>query len=138
MIAMEKNQIKEQVKRQHKPLPKFRFMAMSKLIGVIAFLFVFIITGFAMYEMHVSQNYDSMPQLIISAFAFASVYSGFYLTMAKVEHIEEERTLREKELTLLKSQDDPNIEDEEAKKADIEALTTKIGEILSEASQSLV
>ena len=53
-----------------------------------------------MQEMHNTGNYDALPQLIISAFGFASIYSGFYLTMAKVEHVEEERTKREKELAI--------------------------------------
>ena len=80
-----------------------KFMAMSKIIGIIIFAFVIIVSIFVMYEMHISQNYDALPQLIISIFGFASVYTGFYLTMAKVEHIEEEKTKREKELLLLKN-----------------------------------
>ena len=73
---------------------RFRFMAMSKLIGLVAFAFVFMITIYAMNEMHNTGNYDALPQLIISAFGFASVYSGFYLTMDKVEHVEDEKSKR--------------------------------------------
>ena len=76
-------------------LPKFRFMAMSKLIGVIAFGFVFGITVYSMIEMHNTGDYSNLGQLIISAYGFASVYAGFYLLMAKVEHVEEEKTKRD-------------------------------------------
>lgn len=82
----------------------FKFMAMSKFIGVVAFAFVFMITIYAMIEMHKTQTYAALPQLIISAFGFASVYAGFYLLMAKVEHVEVEKTKREKELIELKTQ----------------------------------
>ena len=82
----------------------FKFMAMSKFIGIVAFIFVFMITIYAMIEMHKVQTYAALPQLIISAFGFASVYAGFYLLMAKVEHVEIEKTKRERELTELKLQ----------------------------------
>lgn len=116
---------------------RFRFMAMSKLIGLIAFAFVFMITMYAMKEMHDTGNYDALPQLIISAFGFASIYSGFYLTMAKVEHVEEEKTKREKELALLKKQDVPQ-EDIIDKKQEVENLRQKINDILSESAQNLL
>lgn len=121
-----------------KKLPKFRFMAMSKLIGLIAFLFVFMITVYSMNEMHVTGNYDSLPQLIISAFGFASIYSGFYLTMAKVEHVEEEKTLREKELACLKRDKIKNEEEIQEKKNEIEELRQKMNDIISQTTQKLL
>lgn len=117
--------------------PAFRFMAMSKLIGIIAFAFVFIITVYAMQEMHNTGNYDSLPQLIISAFGFASVYAGFYLTMAKVEHVEEEKTTREKELKTLEK----NGSSDEAiqnKRNEIEMLRQKMNDLISESTNSLL
>lgn len=117
--------------------PKFRFMAMSKLLGIIAIVFVFMITIYTMIEMHISSNYDALPQLIISAFGFASIYVGFYLTMAKMEHIEEEKTKREKELASLKKKDTSE-EDIADKKQEIENLRQKMNELLSETSQSLL
>lgn len=118
---------------------RFRFMAMSKLIGLVAFAFVFMITIYAMNEMHNTGNYDALPQLIISAFGFASVYSGFYLTMAKVEHVEDEKSKREKELaTLKKSKTKDDEEEIQAKKAEIESLRQKMNDILSETTQSLL
>lgn len=121
-----------------KKLPKFRFMAMSKLIGLIAFAFVFMITVYAMNEMHITGNYDSLPQLIISAFGFASIYSGFYLTMAKVEHVEEEKTLREKELAHLKKAKDRDEEEIQDKRSEIEQLKQNINEIINQSTQSLL
>lgn len=117
--------------------PRFKFMAMSKLIGLIAFAFVFIITMYSMREMHDTGNYDALPQLIISAFGFASIYSGFYLTMAKVEHIEEEKTRREKELALLKNKK-ASKEDIADKKQEIESLRQKMNDLINETTQTLL
>lgn len=117
--------------------PRFKFMAMSKLIGLIAFAFVFIITMYSMREMHDTGNYDALPQLIISAFGFASIYSGFYLTMAKVEHVEEEKTKREKELALLKSKK-ASKEDIADKKQEIESLRQKMNDLINETTQTLL
>ena len=113
--------------------PKFRFMAMSKLIGLITFTFIFTVTIYSMKEMHRTENYDALPQLIISAFGFGSIYAGFYLTMAKVEHVEEERTRREKELTMLKKKNRSE-EEIESKKAEIDNLSQKMKDLLSETN----
>lgn len=120
-----------------KKRPRFKFMAMSKLIGLIAFVFVFMITIYSMQEMHNTGNYDALPQLIISAFGFASIYSGFYLTMAKVEHVEEERTKREKELALLKNKK-ASKEDIADKKQEIENLRQKMNDLINETTQTLL
>lgn len=127
--------------KKHFKTPKFRFMAMSKLIGLIVFAFVFMITIFSMKEMHDTGNYDSLPQLIISAFGFASVYSGFYLTMAKVEHVEEEKSNREKELIALKNnnlENNDKSDEIELKKSEIISLIQKVNDLLSESNQPLL
>lgn len=131
------NRPRPQIHHTGRMLPRFRFMAMSKLIGIITFGFVFIVTIYAMYEMHISQDYSTMGQLIISAYGFASVYAGFYLLMAKVEHVEEERTKREKELASLKKE---NASEEEIaeKKNEILALVQKMNEMISETTGSLL
>ena len=121
-----------------KKLPRFRFMAMSKLIGLIAFTFVFLITVYAMDDIQITGNFDSLPQLIISAFGFASIYSGFYLTMAKVEHVEEERTLREKELAHLKKAKNKDEEEIQDKRTEIEQLKQNINDIISQSTQNLL
>jgi len=106
-----------------------RFMAMSKFIGLIAFGFAFAITVFAMIEMHHTETYTALPQLIISAFGFASVYAGFYLSMAKVEHVEVEKTRREMELASLKACK-ASEEDINEKEAEIQVLTKEVNDIL--------
>lgn len=116
---------------------KFRFMAMSKLIGVIAFTFVFMIVLYSMVEMHISQIYDALPQLIMSAFGFASVYAGFYLTMAKMEHVEEEKTKREKELKQLQMKN-ASEEEIQSKKEEINMLFQKMTDIINETPQQLL
>lgn len=120
-----------------KRLPKFRFMAMSKLIGLITIAFVFMVTIYTMQEMHETGNYEALPQLIISAFGFASIYAGFYLTMAKMEHVEEERTKREKELAMLQKKE-ASQEDIDDKRQEIENLRQKMNDLLSETTQTLL
>jgi len=120
-----------------KKLPKFRFMAMSKLLGVFAIILVLVVVVYTMLEMHLSANYDALPQLILSIFGFASIYVGFYLTMAKMEHVEEEKTKREKELALLKKKD-ASEEDINDKRQEIESLRQKMNDLISESTQSLL
>jgi flagellar biosynthesis/type III secretory pathway chaperone len=48
--------------------------------------------------MHINHDLSSLTQLIISMFALAGVYVGFYLTMAKVEHVEQEISARQERL----------------------------------------
>ena len=94
---------KRQRKKRHiKPTP--RFMAMSKRIGVFIAIVLIIIVIYAMYEMHHQNDLSSLSQLLISTFGIGAVYIGFYLTMAKWEHIEAEKTNRQKDLLKLKKQ----------------------------------
>ena len=114
--------------------PKFKFMAMSKLIGVIAFTFVFIISVYAMVEMHNTCMYDSLPQLIISSFSFAGVYTCFYLLMANVENIECERTRREIELENMKKSKTINEEDIDKKEIEINNLNQTVSNLMNQTS----
>ena len=123
--------------KNRRTYPRFRFMAMSKMIGIIAFGFVFMITVYSMKEMHNTGNYDALPQLIISAFGFASIYAGFYLTMAKAEHIEEEKTKRENELKNLQKKN-ASEEDINLKRQEINDLFSKINELMSESPHNLL
>ena len=117
-------------------LPRFKFMAMSKLLGILSISLVFIVVLYTMNEMHYSQNYDALPQLIISVCGLATIYVGFYLTMAKVEHVEEEKTKREKELSLLKKDRNTPQEDITDKRQEIENLRQKMNELISESMQN--
>ena len=58
--------------------------------------------------------------------------------MAKVEHVEDEKSKREKELTTLKKSKIYDEEEIQAKKAEIESLRQKMNDILSETTQSLL
>lgn len=101
-------------------------MAMSKLIGIIACLFVFIIVIYSMYEMHITGDLSNLSQLIISAFSFAGIYTGFYLTMAKAEHIDNERQKLKDELNALKRKACVSPEDEyNEKKEELSKLSNK-------------
>lgn len=80
---------------------KNRFMAMSKLIGIFVGISVLAVVIYSMVEMHRTESLDALPQLIISIFALAGIYVGFYINMAKVEHVEYEITKRSKELAEL-------------------------------------
>lgn len=90
-------------KKRKKKLTK-RFLAMSKLIGIFIAMALASIITYSMYEMHVQHDLSSLSQLIISVFSIAAAYIGFYLTMAKWEHLESEKTNRQKDLLRLKKE----------------------------------
>ena len=58
--------------------------------------------------------------------------------MAKVEHVEDEKSKREKELATLKKSKTKDEEEIQTKKAEIESLRQKMNDILSETTQSLL
>lgn len=122
---------------RQKNLLKFRFMVTSKFIGLVAFFFIFVVTIYAMYEMHISRDYSSLSQLIISAFGFGSVYAGFYLVMAKVEHVEEEKTYRETQLHNLKIKNAPQ-EEIEAQQQRIADLEQQVSNLLQQSNNPLM
>lgn len=135
-MASKKNTGKTITPRQ-KNLLKFRFMVTSKFIGIVAFFFIFVITIYAMYEMHISRDYSSLPQLIISAFGFGSVYAGFYLVMAKVEHVEEEKTYRETQLHNLKEKNAPQ-EEIQAQQQRIADLEQQVSNLLQQGNGPII
>jgi peptidoglycan hydrolase CwlO-like protein len=122
-------------KRKRRIKPTQRFMAMSKRIGIFIAIILIIIVGYAMYEMHHQNDLNSLPQLLISTFGIGAVYIGFYLTMAKWEHIEAEKTNRQKDLLKLKKQlesynkEQQLCEDIENCNKDIEDFDSKLNEL---------
>lgn len=110
-----------------------RFTAMSKIIGLIAFTFLLIIVIYSLVEMHRTENYEPLGQLMISSFAFVTIYTGFYLNMAKAEHLEAEKSRLMEELEKIKKQcGDIDPHDEYAeKKEELEALKKKYVDIIS-------
>ena len=110
-----------------------RFTAMSKMIGVVAFLCLLVIIIYSLVEMHRTENFDHLGQLMISSFAFVTIYTGFYLNMAKAEHIAAEKAKLAKELEKLKKECgdiDPHQEYED-KKTEFDALKDKYIDIIS-------
>lgn len=122
-------------KRKRRIKPTQRFMAMSKRIGIFIAIILIIIVVYAMYEMHHQNDLNSLPQLLISTFGIGAVYIGFYLTMAKWEHIEAEKTNRQKDLLKLKKQlesynkEQQLCEDIENCNKDIEDFDSKLNEL---------
>ena len=110
-----------------------RFLAMSKLIGWIVVVVLVIVMIYALIEMHIQRNLDALPQLLISVFGIVSVYIGFYLTMAKWEHVEAEKTARQKELIKLKKSlgENPN----DIIQEQIDNSETEINELNDKASE---
>lgn len=140
-MAPKKSTAQPKAKAPQKVMLRFRFMVTSKFIGMMAFFFIAIIVAFSMYEMHRSMDYSSMPQLIISAFGFASIYAAFYLTMAKIEHAEEEKTRREIELANLKAKAGVNEvtqEDLDNARQEINELRNTIDGLLGQQNTSIM
>ena len=82
---------------------KKKFTSMSKLLGFIIIVIVVIVICYSMYEMHRSQDLSSLPTLIGGVLAMLGSYIGFYINMAKAEHIEDKKNQITKELELIKN-----------------------------------
>ncbi len=91
--------MKKKKRKQKKPV---RFTAMSKLIGFVIIGIVIIVMAFSMYEMHRIQDISSLQYLICGVFAILASYIGFYINMAKAEHIEDKKNQIKKELELIR------------------------------------
>lgn len=124
-------------KRKRKQLTKeqkSRFSAMSKMIGIIVIVYVSTVLLFSMYEMHRTQDLSSLPELIVGTFTVLTAYIGFYINMAKAEHIEDKKNQIKKELELIRldgiTLEEKNKEDElqqqlEQMNVDLEILKTQ-------------
>lgn len=84
--------------KKKKPKEGMKFMAMSKLLGYFSLGLVAMVTVYALFEMHKSQNYESLTTLIVAAFGLLSIYISFYIIMAKAEHIEDIRSELQRDL----------------------------------------
>jgi uncharacterized membrane protein len=89
----------EKRRKKQKPV---RFTAMSKLIGFVVIGIVMIVLIFSMYEMHRIQDISPLQYLICGTFAILASYIGFYINMAKAEHIEDKKNQIKKELELIR------------------------------------
>ena len=91
--------------------PSSRFMAMSKLLGIFVITVAVAVIIYSMYEMHVTQDLSALPSLLGGILAIVASYIGFYINMAKAEHIEDKKNQIKKELELIRN--NRNITDEE-------------------------
>lgn len=105
-------------KRKIKKTTPKKFMAMSKLIGFIIIIISLIIIVFSMLEMHVTGNLDSLSTLIAGVFGLLAAYVGFYINMAKAEHIEDKKNQIKKELELIRR--DGVTEEERSRELELE------------------
>ena len=123
-----------------KAKPK-KYAVMSKLIGKFIAVTIAIIVIYAMIEMHLQRDLNSLPQLIISVFGIGATYVGFYLTMAKWEHVETEKTNRQKDIIRLKkklecyNEEEQITEDIEQLQSEVEQLDTKEDELEQETHE---
>lgn len=111
---MAKKKKKKTVVKQQKAKKPKRFTAMSKLIGIIVILIVIVVIAYSMFEMHKTQDLSSLPTLIGGVLAILGSYIGFYINMAKAEHIEDKKNQIAKELELIRR--DGTITEEEKKR----------------------
>ena len=79
-----------------------RFTAMSKLIGIVIGVLSLVTIGYSMIVMVVLQDLSSLPALLGGILALAATYVGFYISMAKAEHIEDKKNDIKKEIINLK------------------------------------
>lgn len=87
-------------KKKHKKRPK-RSMATSKLIGLITAISVMIVIIYAMIiiatmsnkaiNVGISPDFTPLNTLIGGMLALAAAYIGFYINMAKAEHITDKK-----------------------------------------------
>lgn len=110
---------------------KVKFTAMSKLIGLIVIIIVALVIGYSMYEMHRTQDVSSLQYLIGGAFAILGSYIGFYINMAKAEHIEDKKNQIKKELELIRADgitDEEKIREEELRQ-ELESMGAELDEM---------
>lgn len=89
-------------KRRKRKKEQIRFTAMSKLIGFIVILIVITVILFSMYEMDKTKDISALQYLICGTLAILGSYIGFYINMAKAEHIEDKKNQIKKELELIR------------------------------------
>ena len=89
-------------KRKKRQQSSIRFTAMSKLIGFIVIFIVISVIVYSMYEMHRIRDISALQYLICGVLAILASYIGFYINMAKAEHIEDKKNQIKKELELIR------------------------------------
>lgn len=122
--------MRKRKKRKSKKRKPIRFMAMSKLIGLFVTNVVIIVIGYSMYEMHRLENIEMLQYLICGVFAILASYIGFYINMAKAEHIEDKKNQIRKELELIRR--DGISEEEKEREIELQQELEKMNSTLEE------
>lgn len=111
-----------------------RFTAMSKLLGIFIACLSIVIVIYAMIEMHVKSDLSALPALIGGILAIFGSYCGFYINMAKAEHIEDKKNELKKELALLRI--DGITEEEETKEKELLELLDSLDSNLKNITET--
>ena len=122
--------MRKRKKRKSKKRKPIRFMAMSKLIGLFVINVAIIVIGYSMYEMHRLENIEMLQYLICGVFAILASYIGFYINMAKAEHIEDKKNQIRKELELIRR--DGISEEEKEREIELQQELEKMNSTLEE------
>ena len=110
--------------RKKKPI-----IAYSKLLGIIVLFIVFIVIFFTIYEVDKYGELSPLPYMITGSFALLSAFVGFYINMAKAEHIEQQKAELEKEIKRLKG--DMTEENREYLLDKLDNISNKMEDILA-------
>ena len=117
------------IKVPRKQKEKKPIIAYSKLVGVIVLSILIIILIFTLYAVNKFGDVSPLQFLICGSFALASAFVGFYINMAKAEHIEQQKAELEKEIKQLKG--DMTEENREYLLEKLENINTKMEDILA-------
>lgn len=119
-------------KRRKRKKEQIRFTAMSKLIGFVVILIVITVILFSMYEMDKTKDISALQYLICGTLAILGSYIGFYINMAKTEHIEDKKNQIKKELELIRRDgiitEEEKIKEEELKE-ELENMNVNLDEL---------
>ena len=124
-----------------------RSMATSKLIGLVIAIAVIIVAIYSMViiatlsnkaiEIGLSPDFTPLNTLIGGALALAAAYIGFYINMAKAEHIEDKKNQIAREIKRIEK-NGITIEEQERLdelRSDLEGLDSDLEEIKMDDSQ---
>lgn len=127
---MSKKSKKQKKKEEQKRKKTRKFTPMSKLIGFITIMIALSIIVFTMYEMHRIQDISSIQYLIVGGLGLLATYVGFYINMAKAEHLEDKRNELQKELELIRK--DGITEDEKEREQELKTMLENLNANIQE------
>lgn len=109
-----------------------RFTAMSKLIGIVIGVLSLVTIGYSMIVMVVLQDLSSLPALLGGILGLAATYVGFYISMAKAEHIEDKKNDIKKEIINLRKTGESLSPEQQEKAEELEEILNSVYNELQE------